>query len=76
MTEDGCEPMPLYVGEDLLAPDVSGSHRKLTLRVRAQYLARQHVLTLAVNGQSLALTRAAPGLADAPCEIWLQYEDL
>jgi hypothetical protein len=76
VTEDGCEPMPLYVGEDLSAPDASGKNRTLTLRVRAQYLARQHELTVAVNGQELTLTRAAPGLADAPCEIWLQYEDL
>jgi len=76
VTQQGCEPMPLYVGEDLSAPDISGRKYTLTLRVRAQYLAGRHELTVAVNGATLTLSRAAPGLADAPCEIWLQYENL
>ena len=76
VTHTGCQPMPLYVGEDLSAPDSSGKQRMLTLRVRAQYLSKQHGLTIAVNGETLTLSTAAPGLADAPCEIWLLYEDL
>ena len=73
---NGCEPMPLYVGEDLSAPDLGDRPRTLTLRVRAQYLSRRHEMSIAANGVSLTLSRAAPQLAEAPCEIWLQYEDL
>jgi hypothetical protein len=76
VTENSSEPLPLYIGEDLSSPDNRSQDRKLTLRVRIQYLSRQHGLTITVNGEILTPSAYLPELADAPCEIWIQYNNL
>jgi len=71
-----CEPMPLYVGEDLSAPDLSGKSRTLTLRVRAHGLTAGHALSVAVNGSSLIHSRTEPALGAAAETTWLYYDDM
>ena len=41
VTDKGCEPIPLYVGEDFSTPDASGKQRKLTLVVRVKGLLKK-----------------------------------
>lgn len=46
--ENGCEPMPLMIGEDLHVPPPKGKHRLLTLRLHITGLSTKS------NGQTLA----------------------
>jgi hypothetical protein len=73
VTIQGCEPMPLYVGEDLSALDPGGPERTLTLRVRARGLTARPSLTVAVNGQSLPVPQISRDRTDQPADVWLVY---
>jgi len=76
VTATGCEPMPLYVGEDLAAADYSGKKRELTLRVRADSLTARHGLTVADNDMPLNHSRSDPELGEGSAVTWLYYDDL
>lgn len=74
VTEEGCEAMPLYVGEDLSAAGQSGKERRLTLRVRVKGLQEDSMLTVTVNGQVLPEPQATEADADDKAGILLKFE--
>ncbi len=74
VTAEGCEPMPLFVGEDLSAAPPQGKQRKLTLRVHVTGLTASHQLTVQVNGQALLAPQVSPPLTHQPQDVWLEYE--
>ena len=76
VTRQGCEPMPLHVGEDLSSPDRAGRRRRLALRVRARGLAAHHGLEVALNGGALGAYTCCPEPSDEATETWLHHENL
>ena len=60
VTVEGCEPMPLYVGEDLSTAHVVSKSVQLTLSVRAMGLGDERLLTIAVNGRALSEPEVTP----------------
>jgi len=74
VTAEGCEAMPLFVGEDLSAPAPAGKQRELTLRVHVTGLTATHQLTVQVNGQALPEPQVSPALTDQPQNVWLEYD--
>jgi len=74
VTAEGCEAMPLFVGEDLSAPAPAGKQRELTLRVHVTGLTTTHQLTVQVNGQTLPVPQISPALSDQPQDVWLEYD--
>jgi hypothetical protein len=69
----GCEPIPLYVGEDLRVPDASGKPRKLTLRVRVRGLKAAHGIKLRVGDRELTKPTFDPVPTDTARDTWLRY---
>jgi len=80
VTTEGCEPMPLFVGEDLSVPPTQGEGRSLTLRIYATGVTADHKLVVKVNGETLqdqivVIDADAPSvtLTEAPAGVWLAY---
>lgn len=74
VTGEGCEPIPLYVGEDLSAPDPDPRPRQITLRVRALGLTREHQLAIALNGKRLHASTMTPPPTGNPADVWLHHD--
>ena len=69
----GCEPIPLYVGEDLRVPDATEKPRELMLRVRVRRLKAVHGLKLRVGGRALPKPTYDPVPTNTARDIWLRY---
>jgi hypothetical protein len=73
VTDKGCEPIPLYVGEDLATADSSGRKRRLTLRLRVRGLSSSHGLSVMVNGRLLGESETSRRLTEKPASTWLRF---
>ena len=76
VTVTGCEPMPLYLGEDLSAPNLNGKPRTLMLRVRANDLTALHGLSISVNGATIRQSETVPELGDEAEVVWIYYQGI
>ena len=72
----GCEPLPLFVGEDLTQP-LSGRARSTVLSVHVSGLTRAHELWLTVNGRRLSAWRPAAldFVRDKPADMWIEFQE-
>lgn len=75
---DGAEPLPLFVGEEIVAPPTGGAKRHTALCVHVTGgLTRHHRLWLTVNGARLDTWRPAALqlLTDDPVAAWIEFHD-
>ena len=73
VTTQACEPIPLFVGENLQDPGPAGRRRSLTLRIRMKDLTSIHKLRIALNGKPLGEAEISEALTDQPQEVWMQF---
>jgi hypothetical protein len=73
VTEDGCEAMPLWVGEDLSLKVPPGQARELALRVHVIGLTSAHAVEVKVNGAPLSDAKLSEAPGNSPKELWLVF---
>ncbi len=73
VTNEGCEPMPLYIGEDLNEPPPEGKRRTLALRVHVSGLTKDCGLTVWLNGTVLRSVEISPAPTETPQDLWLDF---
>lgn len=69
VTEQGCEPMPLSIGEDLALSPTS----KLSLRVHVSGVVNGHGLEIKLNGKPLVNPKLSEALGDNVIDAWLEF---
>ena len=73
---DGCEPLPLIVGEDVSRPQ--RTRKRLTaLSVHVSGLTRSHDVWLTVNGERLTAWRPAALdlVGGRPSDMWIEFQE-
>ena len=73
---DGCEPLPLIVGEDVSRPQ--RTRKRLTaLSLHVRGLSRFYDVWLTVNGKRLTAWRPAALdlVGDRPADMWIEFQE-
>jgi hypothetical protein len=73
VTDKGCKPLRLLVGEDVRSVPPANKTKSLTLRIHVAGLTDGHGLQVELNGKPLDLAKSSPVLDDQPQEVWREY---
>ena len=73
VTDEGCQPLRLLVGEDVRSTPPANKRKSVTLRIHVVGLTDRHDLQVKLNGLELELKLNPYIFGDEPQDVWFEY---
>ncbi len=73
VTNNGCDPLQLLVGDDVLSTPTTKKHKEVTLRINVTGITSAHRLQVKFNGFRLENANPLPHLSTQPQEVCFKF---